>query len=58
MTILSVNINKIATLRNARGEDYPNLLNMAIDIINLVLKALQFIQDQMKGILDMRMQLI
>ena len=33
MTILSVNINKIATLRNARGEDYPNLLNMAIDII-------------------------
>ena len=33
MTILSVNINKIATLRNARGEDYPNLLNTAIDII-------------------------
>ena len=33
MTILSVNINKIATLRNARGEDYPNLLNTAVDII-------------------------
>jgi len=34
MTILSVNINKIATLRNARGENYPNLLNTAKDIIN------------------------
>ena len=33
MTILSVNINKIATLRNARGENYPNLLNTALDII-------------------------
>ena len=58
MTILSVNINKIATLRNARGEDYPNLLNMELILLNMVLKALQFIQDQMKGILDMRMQLI
>jgi len=34
MTILSVNINKIATLRNARGENYPNLLNTALDIVN------------------------
>ena len=33
MTKLSVNINKIATLRNARGEDYPNLLKTAKDII-------------------------
>ena len=33
MTRLSVNINKIATLRNARGEDYPNLVKTAIDII-------------------------
>jgi pyridoxine 5-phosphate synthase len=32
MTKLSVNINKIATLRNARGEDQPNLKQMAIDI--------------------------
>jgi len=31
-TRLSVNINKIATLRNARGGDYPNLLNYAKDI--------------------------
>ena len=33
MTKLSVNINKIATLRNARGEDYPNFVKSALDII-------------------------
>jgi len=32
MTKLSVNINKIATLRNARGGNTPNLLQTAIDI--------------------------
>lgn len=32
MTKLSVNINKIATLRNARGADYPNVVQYAIDI--------------------------
>tara|TARA_B110000091_G_scaffold52409_1_gene57629 strand:+ start:121 stop:834 length:714 start_codon:yes stop_codon:yes gene_type:complete len=32
MTKLSVNINKIATLRNARGGNVPNLLNFASDI--------------------------
>lgn len=32
MTILSVNVNKIATLRNARGGDMPNLLQTAQDI--------------------------
>jgi pyridoxine 5-phosphate synthase len=32
MTKLSVNINKIATLRNARGGNTPNLLKTAIDI--------------------------
>jgi len=31
MTQLSVNINKIATLRNSRGEDRPNLLQTALD---------------------------
>lgn len=31
MTRLSVNINKIATLRNARGGDNPNVLNVALD---------------------------
>src|SRR5436190_8138025 len=32
MTRLSVNINKIATLRNARGGDVPNLVKAAKDI--------------------------
>ena len=32
MTRLSVNINKIATLRNARGGNVPNLVKMALDI--------------------------
>ena len=31
MTRLSVNINKIATLRNARGGNIPNVLKTAID---------------------------
>lgn len=34
MTRLSVNINKIATLRNARGGDFPNVVQAAIDIQN------------------------
>lgn len=32
MTKLSVNVNKIATLRNARGGDVPNLVAMSKDI--------------------------
>lgn len=32
MTKLSVNINKIATLRNSRGGDVPNLLQFAADV--------------------------
>ncbi len=31
MTKLSVNINKIATLRNARGGNNPDLIKVAID---------------------------
>ena len=31
MTSLSVNINKIATLRNARGGENPNVVNVAKD---------------------------
>lgn len=34
MTKLSVNINKIATLRNARGGNVPDLLKVAADIQN------------------------
>ena len=32
MTALSVNINKVATLRNARGGNVPDLLQVAIDL--------------------------
>ena len=34
MTILSVNVNKIATLRNSRGSNVPNLLKVTEDIQN------------------------
>ena len=29
MTLLSVNVNKIATLRNSRGGNYPDILKFA-----------------------------
>ena len=32
MTKLSVNINKIATLRNSRGGDVPNVVQFAKDV--------------------------
>ena len=32
MTKLSVNINKIATLRNARGGNIPDVVKVALDI--------------------------
>jgi pyridoxine 5-phosphate synthase len=32
MTKLSVNVNKIATLRNSRGGDFPNVVKVASDI--------------------------
>ena len=32
MTRLSVNINKVATLRNARGQNTPNLIQVARDV--------------------------
>lgn len=33
MTKLSVNVNKLATLRNARGKNNPNVVHMAVDIM-------------------------
>jgi pyridoxine 5-phosphate synthase len=33
MTRLSVNVNKVATLRNARGKDLPNVLSESLKII-------------------------
>ena len=32
MTLLSVNVNKIATLRNSRGSNFPDLLKVTKDI--------------------------
>ncbi len=33
MTLLSVNVNKLATLRNSRGGNVPDVLKMTLDII-------------------------
>ena len=35
MTQLSVNVNKIALLRNSRGRDFPNVINFAKKFIDL-----------------------
>jgi pyridoxine 5-phosphate synthase len=40
MTNLSVNINKIALLRNSRGHDYPSVLNFAKKFIDLGAKGI------------------
>lgn len=40
MTNLSVNINKIALLRNSRGRDYPSVLNFAKKFIDLGAKGI------------------
>ena len=34
MTVLSINVNKFALLRNARGADYPNLIKICENCIN------------------------
>ncbi len=56
MTKLSVNINKIATLRNSRGGDVPNVVQVAKDVQTIWSdRESPFIPVQMKGILDTRM---
>ncbi|MCF6300891.1 MAG: pyridoxine 5'-phosphate synthase [Proteobacteria bacterium] len=40
MTALSVNLNKIALLRNSRGRDYPNVVDFAKKIIALGVKGI------------------
>ena len=35
MTVLSVNLNKIALLRNSRGRDFPNVVDFAQRFIDL-----------------------
>lgn len=40
MTMLSVNVNKIALLRNARGQDYPNVIEFVKTCIELGVKGI------------------
>lgn len=40
MTVLSVNVNKIALLRNSRGRDYPNVVEFAEQVIDLGVKGI------------------
>jgi pyridoxine 5-phosphate synthase len=40
MTVLSVNVNKIALLRNSRGRNYPDLLYFVRKIIDLGVKGI------------------
>ena len=50
MTKLSVNINKIATIRNARGAETPSVTEAAIKIQEFGGQELPSIQDQTKDI--------
>lgn len=40
MTVLSVNVNKIALLRNSRGRDFPNVVNFVERVVNLGVKGI------------------
>ena len=40
MTVLSVNVNKIALLRNARGRDFPSVLGFSEQLIQLGVKGI------------------
>lgn len=40
MTVLSVNVNKIALLRNSRGRDFPNVVDFAAQVIDLGVKGI------------------
>jgi pyridoxine 5-phosphate synthase len=40
MTVLSVNVNKIALLRNSRGRDFPDLVNFVDRIVKLGVKGI------------------
>lgn len=40
MAVLSVNVNKIALLRNSRGRDFPNVVNHVEKIISLGVKGI------------------
>lgn len=40
MTVLSVNVNKIALLRNARGRDFPSVLGFVEQVLSLGVKGI------------------
>ena len=40
MTVLSVNVNKIALLRNSRGRDFPSVIEFAKRVIGLGVKGI------------------
>ena len=40
MTTLSVNVNKVALLRNSRGRDFPKLVNFIERLVNLGVKGI------------------
>jgi len=40
MTVLSVNVNKIALLRNSRGRDYPSVVDFADQVIQLGVRGI------------------
>ena len=50
MTNLSVNINKIATIRNARGGDNPNVVSAALFIEKCGPRDLRSIRGRSEGI--------
>ena len=50
MTKLSVNINKVATLRNARGGNNPDVVKVAWTVRRLVRKVSLYILVPMNGI--------
>lgn len=40
MTVLSVNVNKIALLRNSRGRDFPNVVEFVEQVVRLGVKGI------------------
>ena len=58
MTKLSVNINKIATLRNSRGEDNPNVVKVALDCERFERKVLRCIRVPTNATYAIRMCMI
>lgn len=55
MTKLSVNINKVATLRNARGGNVPDVLKVALDCERSGQTASRYIRGPTNGIYGGRM---